>query len=53
MRKIEKKQGFLTKQVIQSRGLGALLISHDLEDVKELADEFFILEDGCLKKVDP
>ncbi len=46
--KNKKEARFLTKKIIKTRGLGALLISHDLEDVKELADEVFILEKGRL-----
>ncbi len=47
-KKNKREARFLTKKIIKKRGLGALLISHDSEDVKELADEVFILEKGCL-----
>ena len=47
-KKNRREARFLTKKIIKKRCLGALLISHDSEDVKELADEVFILEKGCL-----
>lgn len=40
----------LTKKVIESRGLAALLISHDQKDVASLARQVFTLKKGALQK---
>ena len=46
----KKQARLLTKQVIQSRAVGALFVSHDYQDVKDLAEEVFLLEKGRLTK---
>lgn len=45
----KKEARFLTKRVIEKRSLGALLVSHDRQDVGELAQEVFTLKKGALK----
>lgn len=45
---IKQEACFLTKEIIRKRNLPTLFISHDLEEVKYLANEVFTLKDGKL-----
>lgn len=53
--KTRNKARVLTAKVLRQKNIPALLVSHNTEDVKELADKVFFLKEGGLSKkpIDP
>lgn len=47
----KKEARLLTSGVIKAKSLAALLISHDREDIADLAQEVFVLKNGKLQKL--